>query len=82
MPVRWARTPAGENIPLDVEPAPDGNIVMTRGVGGAIARVLPSPRKTNMTQDDRIALALAVGQPRYVSHFATCPQGRDWRRSP
>jgi hypothetical protein len=53
-------------MPLDQEPVPDGNVVVVDGV----ACVLKSERE-----------ALLVGEePRYVSHFATCPQAAAHRR--
>jgi hypothetical protein len=38
-PIRWAKTEHGKNIPLDPDPVPDGNIVVT---DAGIAHVLRS----------------------------------------
>ncbi len=67
--VLWALTEHGKAIPIDPDPRPDGNIVL-RSVGGV---------------DQRIAHVLAAaevapGAPRYVSHFATCPDSALHRR--
>lgn len=49
-------------MPFDAEPVPDGNVVLTYpSPGGALALVV-DPDQTSI--DD---------PPRYVSHFATCP---------
>lgn len=73
--VRWAHTANGRAMPLDAEPVPDGNVVYTgrdvrndRGVARPEVRVEAQPPMF----DD--------GQPRYVSHFATCPNADQWRK--
>lgn len=68
--ILWAKTTAGKNIPLDVESRPDGNVVLSRGVGGFLARVLGSGPEA-----DSLA-----GEPHYVSHFATCKDADQHRR--
>jgi hypothetical protein len=65
--IRWAQTTKGKAIPLDVEPREDGNLVLERDAeGNDIARGF-SP-------------LIHTGKPRYVSHFATCPQANAWRK--
>lgn len=63
-----AETEHGKPIPIDLEPRPDGNIVLS-GFGGV---------------EDRVAHVLGAGEttsaPRYVSHFATCPDAETHRR--
>lgn len=71
--ITWLKTAAGKSIPVDEDPAPDGNIVVDEG----IARVLG---REEMAQVKRTANELYF-EPRYRSHFATCPQAREWRRS-
>lgn len=68
-PVVWART-AFQNVPmpLDWEPASDGNILVLNEDRIIRAVVLPPG-------DERIAT-----QTTYTSHFATCPDGGKWRR--
>ena len=46
-PLRWARTESGKAIPLDPEPVPDGNIVVT---DSGIAHFL---RATEMATSER-----------------------------
>lgn len=70
-PIRWARTPKGKMIPLDAEPNRDGRIRLGHIGGEEVALVLTDPAE--------IAAAEFEGEL-YVSHFATCPQARDWRR--
>lgn len=69
-PVRWIRSATtGKNMPLDAEPTSDGNILIdTLG----LAHVHASP-----------TAAIERGipdQPRYLSHFTTCPDAAAHRR--
>lgn len=66
-PIRWAKTRQGKAMPLDANPTPTGNVVISPD--GA-ARVLT--RK-------QVEQGGIVGD-RYVSHHATCPQAKQWRR--
>lgn len=66
-PIRWARTTKAKRIPIDLAPVDDGNVTLS---------------------DDRdpIATVHPPGQapldagPRYVSHFATCPDADRHRK--
>lgn len=65
-PVRWERTAAGKPIPLDPEPVPTGNLAFR--------------------DDGRVVTCLEDGgwpqdAPRYVTHFATCPNADQHRRN-
>lgn len=68
-PIRWAVTTTGKRMPIDHEPTPDGNVTVHRDEAG---------------QD--IATVHAVGAPlegpRWTSHFATCAQAAQHRRTP
>lgn len=55
--ITWVRTVNDRPMPLDVEPVPDGNVVLERG---GFARVL---RKGETVEDGRL---------RYVAHWVTC----------
>ncbi len=65
--VTWVVTEAGRFMPLDPIPTAVGNVVLVDGPGGSkVARVVDS---------------LGDGvEPRWRSHFATCPQAKRWRR--
>ena len=65
-PIEWKKTLSGKSIPLDLEPVPDGNIVLT---DGDVAETL-GPLELELLDPDRA---------RYVSHFATCPDADQWR---
>ena len=67
-PVRWVTMPSGRSAPLDPEPHPDGNVVM---VSATRARPLTA---------NRIAQAGKLPEPRYRSHFVTCPNASEHRR--
>lgn len=65
-PVVWRLTPSGKRMPVDPVPTGDGTVV----IDGAKAIALSAD-----------ALAdLDAWEPRYTSHFATCPQADAWRK--
>ena len=68
-PVIWAETVNGHPMPIDLEARADGNIELVE------RETLPP-----------VALYVKVTQPtlgdapRFVSHFATCPDATEWRK--
>lgn len=85
-PIRWAITEKNaRRIPLDLEPADDGNIVETGATdpstGAPIVRYL---KKSEGVTWPTMALVLGGQEPepqaRYVSHFATCPNADQHRK--
>lgn len=64
--ITWLETDGGKKIPVDEDPVPYGNIVVIGGMAHVIG-----------TRD---VSELAFVEPRYRSHFATCPQAKEWRR--
>jgi hypothetical protein len=70
-PIRWAITDAGYPIPLDLEPAADGNLrlVGARFKGG-------TPRALVVAPANRAALAGEL----YKTHFVTCPYAEQHRQ--
>ena len=68
----WATTAAtGKAMPVDVEPHPGGNVLLTERVGRSPLAEVVAPG-----QDSLIA-----GEPLRRSHFVTCPQADQHRRS-
>jgi hypothetical protein len=67
-PIRWVVTYQGRRMPVDVEPAKDGNIVLEGDTAVAVGK----PAK-------RLAYG-RPGTPLYRSHFASCPQASEHRR--
>jgi hypothetical protein len=63
--ILWARTRAGESIPVDAVPRPDGTLVLH----GEPPNRLALPR---LPLDS---------EPFYASHFATCPNADKFRRA-
>lgn len=61
----WARTEAGKRIPLDPDEVEDGNVVVVSPRGAA----------------ETVVRIVAKGQGHFRSHFSSCPQARNWRRS-
>ncbi len=65
-PIEWTvSATTGKKMPIDAEPAADGNIVLT---GGKAMVLSPIER-----------LAVAAGTPLFRSHFSTCKQADEWR---
>ena len=62
-PIRWARTSSGKAIPLDPNPADDGNVRLGWVGGEELALVLAAGELE----------AARVDGPLYRSHFASCP---------
>lgn len=70
--IAWRLTRKGAKIPLDPEPVPTGNVILDRQ---GLAVVLDRERlKVLEARADR------ERWPRYVSHFATCPNRDQFRR--
>ena len=66
----WLRIrPAGRSMPIDAEPAPDGNVSanLTAGTGVVLSGAL-------------LEAVRSTDEPLYLSHFATCPHAGEWRR--
>lgn len=67
--VRWAITVAGERMPVDLQPDPDGKLVRTMvAPGDWRIRVIESGEE------------LPAGTLRWTSHYATCPDA-EWFRA-
>lgn len=69
----WTRTHKGKRMPVDADPREDGNIVLREDPTGRVIAEYPGKEHATLFNDDR--------RPRYVSHFATCPERNDWRKS-
>ena len=68
--IRWAVSDAsGKRMPIDAEPVPAGNLAVRLDEGVLRARSAPADAK------------LSAGEKRGVSHFATCPDADQHRRS-
>ncbi len=72
-PIQWVITERGVMMPLDADPQPDGNIILT--VSGA--RALSTEAKQNA-----VLLAESTDQALtfYRSHFASCPFAKRHRK--
>lgn len=69
-PVFWARTSAGKSMPVDAEPVEGGNLALTTRYDAQGTRFVEYVDPAQATLD---------AEPRYVSHFATCPDSDRWR---
>lgn len=59
-PIIWCRTETGKRMPVNVEPIPEGNLVLSPG---------PLPTVRSVSRAGR-----EPGQRLYVSHFSSCRQ--------
>lgn len=65
-PIRWVKTQASANMPLNLEPCEDGNIVIASNGEAIVVGTKPAYLRRPL--------------PRYKSHFATCPNAAEHRR--
>jgi len=63
--LRWVSTVTGQRMPLDMEPSPDGSILL-----------LPHDRCRVVPVEERAATIA----PLFKSHFATCPTAEEFRK--
>lgn len=67
-PILWAKTTAGNAVPLDPDPVDGGNLELVGDwSAGRQSGVIAS------------YVQAEPGVARYVSHFATCPNSKDHR---
>ncbi len=66
--VIWAVTKNGKRMPVDASPTSDGTIALDEGPDGAVKASVAGPAPE------------LLWEPRYTSHFATCPEAARWRR--
>ena len=71
----FAKTPAGKAMPVNEQPAPNGNVALIVRDGVKIAVVLDRSGRAP-TAD----LQPSPDAPRYISHFATCPGAAGFRK--
>lgn len=69
--ITWLRTPGGKAIPVDEDPSDEGNILIDVERCQLVAKVF---------KNADAAREFAPEEPRYLSHFVTCPQAGEWRR--
>jgi hypothetical protein len=67
-PILWVRSEHGNLLPVDEAPNPKGTIIIKNGVGFTLS-------KRNLFE-----LVVSEDEPRYISHFATCPEAPRWRK--
>jgi len=72
--ITWAWTLNGKRMPIDAEPVEDGNleIAARNDEGEPVVRYLSGGDRNPLPGFDLV--------PRYVSHFATCPNAQDHRK--
>lgn len=67
-PIFWCVTVNGKRIPIDREPAEDGNVTIERQKTGDLLATVHA------------ASFPPVGAKRWRSHFSSCPQAAQHRR--
>jgi hypothetical protein len=76
-PMRWVSMTSGKRNPLDVEPHPNGNVLLVEHTNDAgevwrLGVVLHNP--------DLLDELRELNVPLYLSHFTTCPDADEHRR--
>ena len=72
-PIVWGVTDAGRSIPVDAEPAADGNLAIGHATPGARGAM----RVRYLGKDDTVR----TSEWRGVAHFVTCPDAKMHRKS-
>jgi hypothetical protein len=73
----WAQTEAGRRMPVDAEAVPDGNLQLyTEELGGEPAE--PGVQRVRFLTRNQVLVEQAAKRPLWRTHFATCPDGREW----
>lgn len=78
----WAVTANGRRMPLDAMPDEDGTMYLLAQAGDDGVEVLDEPM---LALDHRglspaVLAAKARGDPKWIAHWATCPQAAQHRR--
>ena len=68
--ILWAMTLAGKRMPVDAISDDAGNLRLVQEAGQLVARITPPTQTTSLFD----------AEPRYRSHFATCPNADAHRR--
>lgn len=68
-PIRWVETEKGKLMPIDPEPSAAGTILLRPQIDRKTLAIVGVPTEA------------FLGEPRYVSHFATCPDADRHRRA-
>ena len=80
----WAVTANGKRMPLDAQPHPEGNLVLRTQAGPDGQEALDDPllclSVAAVAKLEEHGIPARLGEPRYLSHFATCPQAGQHRR--
>ena len=67
--IMWCATPSGKSMPVDAEPSDRGNMVVENG------------RVTAVVASDAVEEMRSHGYKLHTSHFATCSNAKQHRRS-
>lgn len=69
--IEWVITTTGSSMPVDADPVPDGNITLADPPPLGRSRTATVYKQTPMLEPG----------PYYVSHFVTCPDADQHRRT-
>ena len=72
-PIAWGLTAKGKRLPLDPAPSENGNVAASLSDSGILDVGVPDRRQRDAM--------LCTGRPLYLSHFVTCPNAKEWRKS-
>lgn len=65
-PIRWTTTTNGRRLPIDPQPAADGNVRLLRSAGA-------EPLADVLGRDDALVAQNEGAELLYRAHFSTCP---------
>jgi hypothetical protein len=73
----WVASTKGGKVPLDPRPVPDGNLVFESANGLGEPSKAGEPTVRYLRKGD----VVPSGTAKYKSHFATCPEAGQFRRT-
>lgn len=77
-PIYWLTIhPGGRRMPVDAEPAEDGTVMADLTVGRGVALSRDAVAEIRRAESE---MGPDFHEPLYLSHFATCPQAKAWRK--
>ena len=77
--ILWAITSRGKRMPLDAHPSDAGTYYVFAGTGVRFLDPLQAVA-ISLTSDVRVGYGRRTDRPKFVSHFATCPNAAAHRK--
>lgn len=71
--ILWCLGSNGKSMPVDIEPVPEGNVMIVPDWKTGELRATVLAKK-------KLEAARLAGAQLHLAHFVSCPQAGDWRR--